>query len=64
MFDLPGRWAWILMELPGFLTVLYVVSTLPTELNIAELPWQNKLMATLFVLIPSTLHHLSLIHRV
>jgi 3-oxo-5-alpha-steroid 4-dehydrogenase 1 len=46
---LPGRWAWITMEVPGFLTLLYLMKTLPAELDIAELPWQNKLMGALFV---------------
>lgn len=49
ILDLPGRWAWITMEVPGFMTLLYIMKTLPADLNLAELPWQNKLMGALFV---------------
>jgi hypothetical protein len=37
------------MEVPGFMTLLYVMRTLPAELGLAELPWQNKLLGALFV---------------
>lgn len=37
------------MEVPGFLTVLYIINTLPTELGIIDLPWQNEAIARLFV---------------
>jgi 3-oxo-5-alpha-steroid 4-dehydrogenase 1 len=47
---LPGRWAWLTMEVPGFMTLLYLMNTLPAELDLAELPWQNKLLGALFVL--------------
>jgi 3-oxo-5-alpha-steroid 4-dehydrogenase 1 len=46
---LPGRWAWITMEVPGFLTLLYIFNTLPAELGISALPWENKAMAGMFV---------------
>lgn len=39
------------MEVPGFITLLYVMRTLPAELGLAELPWQNKLLGALFVCI-------------
>jgi hypothetical protein len=40
------------MEAPGFLTLLYIMLTLPKEQGIAELPWGNWTMAGLFVRIP------------
>lgn len=41
------------MELPGLLTMLYIMYTLPIELGLKELPWENKLMAGLYVSFPS-----------
>ena len=37
------------MEAPGFLTLLYIINTLPAEQGIASLPWENKVMGALFV---------------
>lgn len=38
------------MEIPGFLTLLYIMWTLPEELGITEpLPWGNWTMAGMFV---------------
>ncbi|KAK9414858.1 hypothetical protein SUNI508_10801 [Seiridium unicorne] len=48
--NIPGRVAWFTMECPGFLTLLYIMSTLPSEHGITDLPWQNKVLAGLFVL--------------
>ncbi|RDL37768.1 putative steroid 5 alpha-reductase [Venustampulla echinocandica] len=53
-FNIPGKIAWITMEVPGFMTVLYIVNTLPAELGISDLPWQNKAMAGLF-----TIHYIN-----
>ena len=50
ILNLPGRWAWISMEVFGASTLLYLMCTLPAKLDLAELPWQNKLMGGLFVL--------------
>jgi 3-oxo-5-alpha-steroid 4-dehydrogenase 1 len=36
------------MEVPGFLTLLYIFNTLPAELGISALPWENKAMAGMF----------------
>lgn len=47
--NLPGKLAWITMEAPGFLTLLTVMFTLPTELGIKSLPWENWAMAAIFV---------------
>ncbi|TVY51728.1 Uncharacterized protein LSUE1_G009862, partial [Lachnellula suecica] len=49
-FNIPGKIAWITMEVPGFLTVLYIMNTLPGEIGLAGLPWENKAMAGLFVI--------------
>ena len=49
-FNLPGRIGWLTMEAPGFLTLLYTLRTLPAQAGIVhDLPWQNKLLASLFV---------------
>jgi hypothetical protein len=46
--NLPGRLAWLTMESPGFLTLLYIMRTLtPKD---PDLPWQNKVLAGLFVI--------------
>jgi 3-oxo-5-alpha-steroid 4-dehydrogenase 1 len=49
-FNLPGRMAWLTMECPGFMTLLYVLKTLPAEHGITDLPWQNKVLASFFVM--------------
>lgn len=48
-FNLPGKWAWALMEAPGFVTLLYNMYTLPKELGLGPLPWANWTMAGLYV---------------
>lgn len=48
--NIPGRIAWFTMECPGFLTLLYIMNNLPSEHGITDLPWQNKVLAGLFVL--------------
>ncbi|KAH6613514.1 3-oxo-5-alpha-steroid 4-dehydrogenase-domain-containing protein [Chaetomium tenue] len=54
--NLPGRLGWLTMEVPGFLTLLYHLRTLPSQIDadrVVEgggLPWQNKLLGGLFVL--------------
>ncbi|KAH8685597.1 steroid 5 alpha-reductase [Tricladium varicosporioides] len=48
-YNFPGKIAWITMEVPGFLTVLYIMNTLPGQLGIMQLPWENKFMAGLFI---------------
>ncbi|CRK28849.1 hypothetical protein BN1723_014196 [Verticillium longisporum] len=48
--NLPGRVAWFLMEIPGFSILLYVMRTLPGLSGITDLPWQNKVLAGLFVI--------------
>ena len=48
--NLPGRIAWLTMEAPGFLTLSYIMRTLPARQGIDDLPWQNKVLAGLFVI--------------
>ncbi|KAK7978600.1 hypothetical protein PG988_006090 [Apiospora saccharicola] len=48
--NIPGRIAWMTMEVPGFMTLLYIMNTLPAQHGIDDLPWQNKTLAGLFVL--------------
>jgi 3-oxo-5-alpha-steroid 4-dehydrogenase 1 len=49
MFNLPGKVGWLTMEAPGFITLLYIMNTLPKEIGIETLPWENLCMAGLFV---------------
>nr|XP_023907933.1 uncharacterized protein C9.08c-like [Quercus suber] len=50
-FNVPGKWAWFFMEIPGMLTVLYCMLSIPhlsSNLNKpgeAGLPWANWTMA-------------------
>ena len=48
-FNIPGRIAWFTMEAPGFLLLSYLVKTMPAAHGITDLPWQNKVLAGLFV---------------
>lgn len=47
-FNIPGKWAWFLMEVPGMLTVLYCMLTIPhlpgTNVPASGLPWANWTM--------------------
>ncbi|KAL9097211.1 MAG: hypothetical protein Q9165_000638 [Trypethelium subeluteriae] len=52
-WNIPGKIAWITMEAPGFITLLYIMYSLPKELNLESLPWGNWTMAGLF-----TIHYL------
>ncbi|KAK4549723.1 hypothetical protein LTR36_005024 [Oleoguttula mirabilis] len=47
-FNLPGKWAWCLMEVPGMLTVLYCMLTIPRQEHLAGLPWANWTMAFVY----------------
>ncbi|KAG5957935.1 hypothetical protein E4U57_001635, partial [Claviceps arundinis] len=46
--NLPGRIAWMLMEAPGFMVLLYLMKVLPQMHGIEDLPWQNRVLAGLF----------------
>ncbi|KAL6901176.1 3-oxo-5-alpha-steroid 4-dehydrogenase domain-containing protein [Trichoderma evansii] len=50
IFNIPGRLAWITMECPGFLTLLYVMNTLPQKAGVEDLPFQNRVLGGLFVI--------------
>lgn len=70
--NIPGKWGWFTMEIPGFITLLYVIFTLPQELGLKRLPWENYTMAGMFVccvlqslqvgyvtdIFPQTIHYL------
>ncbi|KAF2002757.1 3-oxo-5-alpha-steroid 4-dehydrogenase [Amniculicola lignicola CBS 123094] len=49
-FNIPGKIGWATMESVGFMTLLYIMFTLPKELGIKELPWWNWAMAGCFVI--------------
>ncbi|KAK3683444.1 hypothetical protein B0T22DRAFT_500968 [Podospora appendiculata] len=46
--NLPGRIGWLTMECPGFLTLLYTLHALGAPDR--DLPWQNQVLAALFVI--------------
>ena len=48
-YNVPGKIGWSLMEVPGFIVLLYTMWTLPAKLGIGQLPRANWLMAGLFV---------------
>ncbi|TQS34832.1 hypothetical protein Golomagni_04772 [Golovinomyces magnicellulatus] len=58
--NLPGKIAWISMEVPGFLTVLYCMNTIPRgsnsfskdekTMNRNEIPTENVVMAAMFII--------------
>lgn len=50
--NIPGRLAWLTMESPGFLSLLYAMRTLPAQagMSLSDLPWQNKVLAALFLM--------------
>jgi 3-oxo-5-alpha-steroid 4-dehydrogenase 1 len=48
--NIPGWIGWMAMELPGACTLLYHMNTLPAQHGITDLPWQNKVLAALFVI--------------
>ena len=48
-FNVPGKIGWATMEAPGFITLLYIMVTLPAQNGIKSLPMANWLMAGLFV---------------
>lgn len=54
-WNIPGKVAWTIMEVPGFLVLLYCVNTLPVQEGIASLPGTNKLLTGLYVWRPKTL---------
>jgi 3-oxo-5-alpha-steroid 4-dehydrogenase 1 len=47
-WNLPGKWGWFFMEIPGFLTVLYCMLTIPRAEGLAGLPIANWTMAGAF----------------
>ncbi|KAI9793522.1 MAG: hypothetical protein M1816_007955 [Peltula sp. TS41687] len=52
--NIPGKIGWATMEMPGFITLLYIMFTLPGQAGIDHpLPWANWTMAGMF-----TLHYL------
>ena len=48
-WNIPGKIAWVTMEAPSFITLLYIMFTLPRINGMEEVPTGNWLMATLFV---------------
>ncbi|KAK5171070.1 uncharacterized protein LTR77_004214 [Saxophila tyrrhenica] len=48
--NLPGKWAWTIMESPTILIMTYVMLTLPAQEGLSSLPWGNWTMAGLYVL--------------
>ncbi|KAH9839632.1 3-oxo-5-alpha-steroid 4-dehydrogenase like protein [Teratosphaeria destructans] len=46
--NLPGKWAWFLMEIPGLLTLLYCMLAIPPREHLAGLPWANWTMAAAY----------------
>ncbi|EGP83224.1 uncharacterized protein MYCGRDRAFT_77167 [Zymoseptoria tritici IPO323] len=49
-WNLPGKWAWLFMEIPGFITVLYCMFAIPARENLPGLPWANWTMAGVYTI--------------
>ncbi|KAF2461250.1 3-oxo-5-alpha-steroid 4-dehydrogenase-like protein [Lineolata rhizophorae] len=49
-FNLPGSWGWAAMEIPSLVIMSYLILILPRENGIENLPWQNWVMATMFII--------------
>ncbi|KAK4575207.1 hypothetical protein LTR86_001059 [Recurvomyces mirabilis] len=52
-FNLPGKWAWFLMEIPGMTMVLYCMFSIPSTVGFATpqaLPWANWTMAGVYTI--------------
>jgi 3-oxo-5-alpha-steroid 4-dehydrogenase 1 len=47
--NVPGKLGWLTMEAPGFIILLTIMVTLPGQLGIEKLPWENWTMAAVFV---------------
>lgn len=54
-FNIPGRIGWITMEVPGFITLLYCMNTIPAG-GITSLPWENKALCGIFVCLSPALY--------
>ncbi|KAK6408429.1 hypothetical protein LTR95_018432 [Oleoguttula sp. CCFEE 5521] len=48
-YNLPGKWAWAVMESVGPITVMYCMLTIPSKVGVDTLPWGNWTMAFLYV---------------
>lgn len=51
--NLPGKWAWCIMESPSFITLLYCMYAIPKQEGLQGLPWANWTMAGMY-----TIHYL------
>ncbi|KAM0795089.1 3-oxo-5-alpha-steroid 4-dehydrogenase-like protein [Usnea florida] len=49
-FNVPGKIGWATMEAPGFITLLYLMYSLPKQEGIERLPFANWTMAALFTI--------------
>ena len=49
IFNIPGKIGWATMEAPGFITLLYIMYSLPKSERIENLPLENWVMAGCFV---------------
>lgn len=47
--NIPGRLGWMTMEVPGFIALLHTMYSVSEKYEIEDLPWQNKVLAGLFV---------------
>jgi 3-oxo-5-alpha-steroid 4-dehydrogenase 1 len=55
--NLPGKFAWITMEVPGFLSLIYSMTVLPARLGISDLPLENKVLGSLYVSLSFLLYY-------
>lgn len=48
--NVPGKLAWMIMELPGPFLMAYMMYNLPKELGLTSLPWENLVLAGIFMI--------------
>lgn len=49
-FNVPGKWAWLLMESPAFLIMGYCMYSIPRQEGLDSLPWANWTMAGVYII--------------
>lgn len=55
LLNIPGRLAWVTMEVPGMAMLLYCMKAIPHQQGIERLPFANRLLGGMFVRSPNPL---------
>ncbi len=63
VLNVPGKIGWATMEAPGFITLLYLMYSLPRQEGIQTLPTPNYIMAAMFVRLASNIHKVNAVYE-